>query len=47
MAAARGRGGKTRVAEASGLSRNTVIKAQPEVKARIEPSPRVRGPRRR
>ena len=27
MAAALGRGGKTRVAEASGLSRNTVIKA--------------------
>lgn len=47
MAAALGRGGKTRVAEASGLSRSTVIKAQPEVKARIEPSPRVRGPRRR
>ena len=44
MAAALGRGGKTRVAEASGLSRNTVIKAQAEVEAGIEPSPRLRAP---
>lgn len=42
MARAMGRGGKTAVAEASGLSRNTVIKAQSEVEAGIEPSDRLR-----
>lgn len=44
MAVALGRGGKTAVAEASGLSRNTVIKAQGEVEAGIEPSDRLRVP---
>ncbi len=44
MARALGRGGKTRVAEASGLSRNTVIKAQAEVEAGVEPSERLRAP---
>jgi transposase len=44
MARALGRGGKTRVAEASGLSRNTVIKAQAEVEAGIEPTQRLRAP---
>lgn len=44
MARALGRGGKTAVANASGLSRNTVIKAQAEVEAGIEPSERVRAP---
>lgn len=39
-----GRGGKTRVAEASGMSRNTVIKAQGEVEAGMEPSDRQRAP---
>ena len=38
-----GRGGKTAVAEASGMSRNTVIKAEREVIAGIEPSPRQRA----
>ncbi len=33
MARGLGRGGKTRVAEASGMSRNTVIKAHGEVVA--------------
>src|SRR5919202_4974604 len=42
MAQAMGRGGKTAVAKASGLSRNTVIKAQSEVEAGIEPSQRLR-----
>lgn len=37
-----GRGGKTRVAEASGMSRNTVLKAQAEVEAGIVPSERLR-----
>jgi hypothetical protein len=37
-----GRGGKTAVAVASGMSRNTVIKA--EVEAGIEPSVRLRAP---
>jgi hypothetical protein len=37
-----GRGGKTRVAEASGMSRNTVLKAQGEVEAGIVPSERLR-----
>jgi transposase len=37
-----GRGGKTRVAEASGMSRNTVIRATGEVEDGIEPSERQR-----
>ncbi|MDQ4070444.1 MAG: ISAzo13 family transposase, partial [Actinomycetota bacterium] len=44
MAESLGRGGKTAVAKASGLSRNTVIKAQAEVEAGIEPSQRLRAP---
>src|SRR5215213_8138250 len=44
MARALGHGGKTAVAAASGLSRNTVIKAQAEVEAGIEPSTRQRAP---
>lgn len=39
-----GRGGKTAVANASGMSRNTVIKAEGEVSAGIEPSVRLRAP---
>ena len=39
-----GRGGKTAVATASGMSRNTVIKAEGEVAAGIEPSMRLRAP---
>lgn len=39
-----GHGGKTAVATASGMSRNTVIKAQSEVEAGIEPSTRLREP---
>ncbi len=39
-----GRGGKSAVAEASGMSRNTVIKAEREVIAGIEPSKRLRAP---
>ncbi len=39
-----GRGGKTTVAEASGMSRNTVIKAEREVAGGIEPSERLRVP---
>ena len=42
MARALGRGGKSAVAEASGMSRNTVSKAQGEVEAGIEPSDRLR-----
>ena len=38
-----GRGGKTAVAAASGMSRNTVIKAEAEVAAGIEPSARLRA----
>jgi hypothetical protein len=38
-----GRGGKTAVALASGMSRNTVIKAEGEVIAGIEPSVRLRA----
>ena len=38
-----GRGGKTVVAAASGMSRNTVIKAEAEVAAGIEPSDRLRA----
>ena len=44
MARGLGRGGKTAVANASGMSRNTVIKAQGEVEAGIEPSGRLRAP---
>ena len=44
MAEALGRGGKTAVAEASGMSRNTVIKAEREVSEGIEPSDRQRAP---
>jgi transposase len=43
VARALGHGGKTAVAAASGLSRNTVIKAQAEVEAGIEPSERLRA----
>jgi DDE family transposase len=39
-----GRGGKTAVATASGMSRNTVIKAEAEVAVGIEPSDRLRAP---
>jgi Rhodopirellula transposase DDE domain len=39
-----GRGGKTAVAAASGMSRNTVIKAEAEVAGGIEPSARLRAP---
>jgi hypothetical protein len=39
-----GRGGKTAVATASGMSRNTVIKAEAEVARGIEPSVRLRAP---
>ena len=38
-----GRGGKSVVADASGMSRNTVIKAEREVAAGIEPSERLRA----
>jgi hypothetical protein len=44
MSVSLGRGGKTAVAEASGMSRNTVIKAEREVEAGIEPSVRQRAP---
>ena len=44
MAEALGRGGKTAVAECSGMSRNTVIKAEREVGEGIEPSDRQRAP---
>jgi hypothetical protein len=44
MAVALGRGGKSVVADASGMSRNTVIKAQAEVEAGIVPSDRLRAP---
>ena len=44
VARALGRGGKSRVAAAAGLSRNTVIKAQAEVEAGIVPSERLRAP---
>jgi hypothetical protein len=38
-----GRGGKTAVATASGMSRNTVIKAEAEVRGGIEPAVRLRA----
>ncbi len=44
MSVSLGRGGKTAVAEASGMSRNTVIKAEREVTTGIEPSGRQRAP---
>lgn len=44
MARALGHGGKTAVAAASGMSRNTVIKAQAEVEAGMAPSDRLRAP---
>src|SRR5665213_2068125 len=44
MAVGLGRGGKTAVAEATQMSRNTVIKAAGEVEAGIEPSDRQRAP---
>ncbi len=44
MARALGRGGPTRVAEASGLSRNTVIAGAKEMAAGAGPSDRVRAP---
>ena len=44
MARGLGRGGKTWVAAASGMSRNTVVKAQGEVEAGIERSGRLRAP---
>jgi hypothetical protein len=43
MAEALGRGGKTAVAECSGMSRNTVIKAEREVTEGIEPAGRQRA----
>jgi transposase len=43
MAEALGRGGKTAVAECSGMSRNTVIKAEREVSEGIAPSDRQRA----
>lgn len=44
MAIALGRGGKTAVSDASGMSRNTVIKSVSDVEAGIEPSVRLRAP---
>ncbi len=44
VATAMGHGGKTAVAEASGLSRNTVAKGVGEVAEGIEPSARLRAP---
>ena len=44
MAEMFGHGGKTAVANASGMSRNTVIKAESEVAAGVEPSTRQRAP---
>ena len=43
MAVGLGRGGKSAVADASGMSRNTVIQAEREVIAGIEPSTRQRA----
>ena len=43
MAEALGRGGKSAVAEASGMSRNTVIKAEREVREGLDPSQRQRA----
>ena len=44
MAEGLGRGGKSAVAEASGMSRNTVIKAEREVSEGIQPTERQRAP---
>ena len=44
VAVALGRGGKTLVAAASGLSRNTVIRGHAEIEAGVEPSERLRAP---
>ena len=44
MASEIGRGGKSRVAGAAGMSRNTVIKAVGEVEGGLEPSDRLRAP---
>jgi hypothetical protein len=44
MSVGLGWGGKSAVAEASGMSRNTVIKAEREVLSGIEPSERLRAP---
>jgi hypothetical protein len=44
MARALGRGGPTRVSEASGMSRNTVISGAKEIGAGAQPSDRVRAP---
>lgn len=44
MAQALGRGGKTAVAAASGLSRNTVVRGQTELEAGVVPSERLRAP---
>ena len=44
MATTLGRGGPTRVTEASGLSRNTVISGAREIEAGAGPSDRVRAP---
>ena len=44
MAVGLGRGGKTAVAEASGLGRNTVAKGVREIGEGIEPSERLRAP---
>ena len=44
MAVGLGRGGKTAVADAAQMSRNTVIKAAGEVEDGIEPSDRLRAP---
>ena len=46
MAEGLGRGGKSAVAEASGMSRNTVIKAEREVSEGIEPIGAPAGARR-
>ena len=44
MARALGRGGKTAVADAAGMGRNTVAKGMVEVEQGIEPSDRLRAP---
>jgi hypothetical protein len=43
MALELGRGGKSAVAESSGMSRNTVIKATRELESGISPSDRQRA----
>jgi transposase len=44
MALSLGRGGPTRVSEATGMSRNTVITGAREIESGAEPSDRVRAP---